>query len=187
MAVGGLETVGAAPLSEVRAALADSALGIPLRSRQGVVRAYAVVDAADYERISAHSWYLHQQGYPVRQQMVDGKQHTLQMGRAVLGLGYGDSGHVDHINHDKLDNRKSNLRVVTHALNHQNRVANRGGTSRHRGVSWHAGHQRWTAQAKLNQKQIYIGYFADEDEAAEAAARWRAENMTHTVEGEVPE
>ena len=72
---------------------------------------------------------------------------------------------VDHINHNPLDNRKQNLRIVTKSQNQMN--ANYKGVSK-QGNKWHA-------RIKLNQKLICLGTYVDEEEAL--YARWYAEQV----------
>ncbi len=94
-------------------ALGGAARGIPLRDRKGCIKAFAVVDAEDYEGVAQHRWYLNSQGYAVRQVTVAvKKQRTLPMHRYLIGLGFGDARTVDHVNHDTLDNRRENLVVM---------------------------------------------------------------------------
>ena len=75
---------------------------------------------------------------------------------------------VDHINGDGLDNRRSNLRLVTYSQNAANRRARAGGTSRFKGVTWHKQSKKWQAVIRVNGRPMYLGVFADESDAAAA-------------------
>ena len=158
---------------------------IPLRNRAGDVRAWAMVDAEDYGRLSAYRWKLTNHGYAARNARRDVGEGvvwvTVFMHREVLGLTHGDERRSDHINGDRLDNRRCNLRAVTNAENCQNRGprANRGSTSRFRGVSWKSDRGKWAAQVQVDGRNRVVGYFDDEIEAAEAARLARAEAYTH--------
>lgn len=77
---------------------------------------------------------------------------------------------IDHINRDKLDNRWSNLREVTHALNQHNRNTNCTSRSGCIGVDWFASRKSWRARITTNGKTVHIGYFATKEEAAKAYA-----------------
>lgn len=85
----------------------------------------------------------------------------------------------DHINHDKLDNRRENLRLCTQAENSRNSVKRtwRNGkqpTSRYKGVSLHRQSGKWRAQLYRERKLYCLGYYATEEQAArayDAAAR----------------
>ena len=71
--------------------------------------------------------------------------------------------YVDHINHNRLDNRKENLREVNNSENqfnsHKTVVA---------GVGFHKLSQKWRARITVNQREIYLGLFDTKEEAIEA-------------------
>lgn len=73
---------------------------------------------------------------------------------------------VDHRDRDKTNNSISNLRWCTHQENMRNKTKQTGTTSQYNGVSWHKREQHWVAQIKFNYKQIHLGYFDTEEEAA---------------------
>jgi hypothetical protein len=78
----------------------------------------------------------------------------------------------DHINHNGLDNRKANLRPVTHAQNVWNRRKFKRPTrSKYKGVDWANDMKRWRARIRVNGRRIYLGSFTDEVEAARAYDR----------------
>jgi hypothetical protein len=141
---------------------------IPLMARDGSIRAEATVDAADYAPLTRWSWHLHGS--------YAGRTGSVLMHRELLGLQPGDGLTGDHINGDKLDNRRSNLRVATYGENQQNRRYGYG-TSRHRGVSLQRKTGRWLAHGKIRGKMYNLGLYADEAEAARVAAAWREEHM----------
>lgn len=64
---------------------------------------------------------------------------------------------VDHKNHNRLDNRKKNLRVCTFAENAKN--ARWRSDSWLKGVTWHKATQKWAAQIQVNGKRIHLGLF----------------------------
>lgn len=74
---------------------------------------------------------------------------------------------VDHINRNRLDNRKSNLRLCDNALNQQNSTA-RKGSSRFKGVSFHKKRQKFLVQFRFQNKFYFVGWFDDEEDAARA-------------------
>jgi hypothetical protein len=143
----------------------------------------AIVDDADYAEVSRYNWRLSSTGYPSRtyRRLERAQQGTVQMGRHILGMPYGDKREADHVNRDTLDNRRSNLRITSRAGNAQNR-RHAGGSSKYRGVTWHKGCQRWQAAAKVAGKNHYLGLFDDEMEAARSASEFRAEHMSFAVE-----
>lgn len=164
---------------------------IPLRNRQKQIVAYALVDDDDYENISQYTWCLNNYGYVRRVAHLETRTEarlagrksrrskTVYMHREILQC---SSAHqIDHINHDKLDNRKSNLRVTTPAENSAN-TPGRKGTSKYRGVSWSTKENKWLAFVQVNRKQYRVGGFADEKEAAEAAQNFRKANLPGSLD-----
>ena len=134
------------------------------------------------KELAQYAWSADAYGYARRRCPETG---NLRMHREVLGLGKGvrrDSGATlvaDHINGDKLDNRRENLRICTQGENAQN-VRTKNG---HRGVNLdkRGGSRPWIAEGKKNGRKQHIGRFATEQEAAEAAAVWRRENLPFTT------
>jgi hypothetical protein len=88
----------------------------------------------------------------------------MRMNRFILGCLSGEHG--DHINHDTLDNRRGNLRKATPQQNAQNMRPRKGGSSQYKGVSWHKSTNNWQAQIRLGGKEVYLGLYATEQEAA---------------------
>ena len=89
------------------------------------------------------------------------------MHRFIMGV-EDSKVHIDHINHDTLDNRKSNLRLCTHAENGRNRKIQKGGSSKYKGVCKRRNNmvKAFEASIKFNYKRIHLGTFATELEAA---------------------
>jgi hypothetical protein len=151
---------------------------VPLRGRDGGIRAVAIVDVADAEVVLAHRWNL-ADGYASRSFREGGVVKTELLHRFLMGLRPGDARQVDHRNLDRLDCRRANMRVVTKAQNQQNLAAGGvpGTSSRYRGVSWNKATGRWRAQAKVAGRKHWLGDFHDEDEAGRVAAAFRAAHM----------
>jgi hypothetical protein len=73
--------------------------------------AVALVDDADYDRLARFGWRLVPSGYVVRRERHRGGRRVFYLHREVVGATHGDLLRVEHINGDKLDNRRANLRV----------------------------------------------------------------------------
>lgn len=83
---------------------------------------YTCVDEDDYEVLSKYCWTVSPQGYVARTKFLGKKgkkqySEKVLMHRFILGLKKGNKTYVDHINRDKLDNRRSNLRICDQAKN----------------------------------------------------------------------
>lgn len=138
-----------------------------------------LVDFCD-AHLMASRWSLNDSGYAIRfVARGDGTYRQERMHRVILGLERDDSRQADHINGDTLDNRRANLRIVTHA---QNMAAHSDAKSPYRGVDWFTPHGKWRARACIAGRTHDLGYFTDELEAAEAARSFREQHMTHNVE-----
>lgn len=128
----------------------------------------ALVDEADLDKLVCVRWYLTKDGY-ARGKLKDGKH--VSMHRHVLGLtGALSAFDVDHIDGNRLNNQRSNLRLVNDSLNQANRHVIQGGYSKFRGVTWHKQVGKWQAQIKVNGRSIYLGVYASELDAAMAYA-----------------
>ncbi len=123
-----------------------------------------MVDAADFEWLNKHKW--HPMGGPTGYAIanVGGKQTLMHRLIMQPPAGYV----VDHINGNKHDNRRCNLRNCTQAQNVRNRRKVRGGTSQFKGVAWETRSGKWVAAIKYRGRKITLGYFDDEVEAAQA-------------------
>lgn len=150
---------------------------IPLRNARGEIRVYALIDEED-AWLGEYRWHVGPKGCVVRTVHYRDGRDTIYLHRVLAGV---PGLQVDHINRDRLDNRRLNLRAVTCAQNSQN-VPSYGGSSSYRGVSWDKQYQRWRASVQVNGRLHHLGRFTSEQEAAGVARAWRLENMSHTVE-----
>ena len=135
-----------------------------------------IVDKEEYPRVKDFRWHIWQgptdRTFYARANIPhpDGtaRRTIVQMHRHITNAPKGMV--VDHINHNGLDNRKSNLRVCTIAENSRNRRRQKGGTSIYKGVNWQKAKKKWHARIKFEGKHMHIGYFTDdkEEEAARA-------------------
>lgn len=127
----------------------------------------AIVSDDDYASLSHHTWHLIAGGYAGRTGTINGRRIVIYMHRQILGFPVGQD--VDHINGDRLDNRRENLRAASRSQNNYNRRKRREGkSSLYRGVTWCRNKKRWMAQIWAMGKHVVVGYFRDEQEAARA-------------------
>lgn len=150
---------------------------IPLRSRSGETVAHAIIDAADEAEVNQWRWCLNPNGYAWRS--VRGGREHVYLHRMLGGCTAGDGLYVDHINRDRLDCRRENLRQVTPAESAQNKSAISG---RFRGVRWDPLRRRWLAQAQLDGRHYHLGRHLTEEAAAAVVEAWRREHMPFSEE-----
>ncbi|MFT5453097.1 MAG: hypothetical protein ACI9N9_002598 [Enterobacterales bacterium] len=72
---------------------------------------------------------------------------------------------IDHINHNRNDNRMSNLRLSTHHENQKNQSIRSDNSSGVTGLHWHKRDKIWQVDIKLNGKTTYLGSFSDKAKA----------------------
>jgi hypothetical protein len=123
---------------------------------------YFIIDRRDLEFVSRYKWRRHSAGYFVSGSWNTGTGvylHRLLIPRAER---------VDHINEDKRDNRRVNLRACSHQENLRNKSNPQQGSSNpHLGVC-RAPRDRWRAYISVNRRQISLGYYASLEDAIQA-------------------
>lgn len=128
--------------------------------------AYSLVDDDDYPIVSKYIWSLSSHGYVVRR--ARGKENKLH--RFIAEIHHWNVGEniIDHINRDKKDNRKSNLRICTLQQNSFNRKRQSDdATSHYKGVTKREnGH--WRMRVYVDGKPYCDETYRTEIEAAVA-------------------
>jgi hypothetical protein len=119
----------------------------------------AIVDDEDYQLVSAYHWKLSHNGYA-----VCGACEKIRMHRIIMGDP--EKFEVDHINGNKLDNRRENLRLATRHQNMRNRGPLSTNKTGYKGVSkFRSG---FKATISVNKRTKIIGVFSSAEEAARA-------------------
>jgi hypothetical protein len=122
------------------------------------------------------------------ERLVNGNRKTVcihqDISERILGRKLTRNDRVDHRDGDGLNNSRENVRVVTNALNMQNRIGlSSNNKSGYRGVSWESKKRKWRAGATVSGVYKHIGLFDTPEEAARAAVAWRIENMPGVIRG----
>lgn len=121
----------------------------------------ALLDNADLSLLEGRAWRIGNHGYVQAKSL--GKSYLLH--RLVMGAGTGQF--IDHINRNRLDNRRSNLRFCTPSQNGVNkRVSKLTATSKYRGVYWYKRVSKWLARVSVKRQLIWSGYYSTELAAA---------------------
>jgi len=119
------------------------------------------VDAEDYERVTQFTWRVSTKGYVMRS-----FERGVMTGLHNFVMNVSANSGVDHIDRNKLNNTKQNLRLTTNQIQGQNRNLFKNNTSGYTGVTFNKSKQVWIAQIKVNYKQTHIGQFATKEQAA---------------------
>lgn len=127
---------------------------------------YALVDDDDFLKISQFKWCYVSYGKTGYARRMDKNGKTIRMHHMILPFNSGFM--VDHINMNGLDNRKSNLRLVTKSQNMMNGGVRKNSTSGYKGVCWNKRFNYWVVNIWKDYKQIHIGSFHNKKEAAKA-------------------
>lgn len=144
---------------------------IPVRGKYGKGR-FVIVDDDDYELIKNYTLSADKVGkdkvyvslFIENERGSRRKKVRLHVFLMNPPKGY----HVDHINGDTFDNRRSNLRVCTNDQNARNQKPQKNRTSKYKGVSWNKRVGKWEAYITYRYKKIRLGFFDSEEEAARA-------------------
>lgn len=130
---------------------------------------FALVDDNDFEELNKHKWRASfnkgVNSFYVIRTIINSKgtETTEFMHRFLTRVSCGF--HIDHINHNTLDNRKQNLRIVTHSQNAMNRRIRCDNKSGVTGVNWHKRDCVWIATININKKLKYLGGFKNKKDA----------------------
>jgi len=119
----------------------------------------AIIDEDDNSLINQRSWQYHWHGYAVSH--INNK--TILMHRLIMNF---PKGSIDHINGNKLDNRKQNLRIATVSQNGANRKLNTKSKSGFKGVTWNKRKRKWSVVIIKEKKKYFLGYYYDPVEGA---------------------
>lgn len=133
----------------------------------------ALVDDEDLSRLQKFTWSYTKQpgsltGYA--QTWDSDRKRMLRMHRVVLGLMTKATcrDHIDHVNRNGLDNRKSNLRLATPSQNHANEGLRSTNTSGFKGVTFDRSRNLWMAKITFRAKTVNLGRFRTPEEAHDA-------------------
>ena len=136
-----------------------------------------IIDKEDYNLVNQYCWHKHQDGYlrTCCNHIIDknGRIHNkyILMHRLIMNMGKydcNDKFEIDHINGKPYDNRKENLRIVTHMQNMKNIKLSVSNTSGYKGMHWCKLEKKWKAFIAVNKRTIHLGTFANKEDAINA-------------------
>lgn len=128
----------------------------------------ALVDDEDFEFINQYSWHFRSQKirYASSSIKIDGKRLNKLMHRLIMKVS--ENEQIDHIDGNKLNNQKNNLRIATKSQNRMNIPKFKNKSSIYKGVSWSTNRNKWWTEITFEGKTYFLGRFKSEEEAAKA-------------------
>lgn len=134
---------------------------------------FTIVDNEDYHKLIKYNWCV-SSGYATRGTNSNGH---FKMHRVIMNAKNNEE--IDHIDGNRLNNQKSNLRIVTRTQNQMNRKLQKNNKSGYKGVSWCSKSKKWLSQIRINTHTKFLGYFVNKNKAAvvynEAAMKYFGE------------
>ena len=122
-----------------------------------------LIDEEDKFILENHGWCIDSHGYAV----ATIKYKKVYLHRIIMQVN-NRKIYVDHINGNKLDNRKCNLRLCNHRDNLNNRPGNKNNTSGLKGLWYSKPNKKWVARITVHGKCINLGSYVDKLDAAKA-------------------
>ena len=128
---------------------------------------YALIDGNDYEWLNQWKWCANyiKPNYCCARRKAKKNKRIIYMHRLIMTAP--SNMQVDHINHNGLDNRRLNLRLVTNTQNAWNQRS-AGGGSKYKGIYWNLRDRLWYANIMKNGKRVFLGCYKTEITAAKA-------------------
>ena len=121
-----------------------------------------LIDVDDYGRVKEYGWSYNRP----RDYIFCNSLNQIPLSRFLLNCPPGFE--VDHINHNRLDNRRCNLRIATKSENSANTRRIKNGILRYKGVSYCTQTGRWRASIHYGDMQTTIGRYDTMEQAAVA-------------------
>lgn len=131
-----------------------------------------IIDKADYKFVSGYRWRISTQGYVVANSK-DLTNRVVFLHRIIMDVD--DKSIVDHIDWNKRDNRKTNLRICSKSENNVNIKRKSNNSSGYTGVK--KGNGKWVSQISFNGARHHLGTFDKIEDAIKA--RVKAEEFIH--------
>ena len=121
------------------------------------------IDIEDIDKIKKIRWFL-QKGREYVVGKIKGNK-AVRLHRFIMTYNKNNNSEIDHINRDKLDNRKENLRFVTRRQNMLNTGIPINNTSGTKGIYLDKRTNKWDARITIHKKPLFLGSFKDKENA----------------------
>ena len=140
-----------------------------------------LIDDSDICLLDNRSWQINNCGYIENVRRINGKFVKTALHRLIMGVSDKKGVDVDHIDRNRLNNSRSNLRICTRRQNMYNKEKRADSLCKYKGITRLTQHKtpKWQARINLPDKRIHLGCFKTEEDAARAY-----DNMARKVFGE---
>lgn len=137
-------------------------------------KGFILIDDEDNNFFNKYKWQIDNNNFVTRKDKKNGNK-TIFLHKLIMGNPKGMQ--VDHINHNRLDNRKINLRICTHQQNNWNKGLTKSNKTGIKGVHFVKRNdcvltKAWRAQIRVGISRIDLGYFKTKEEAKKEYDRW---------------
>lgn len=127
----------------------------------------ALIDDDNHELLSKMRWYLSKHGYAIGGNAKNGIKAFIKMHRFVMSIS-DPKIKIDHIDGNKLNNQKHNLRIATPSQNAHNSKKRCNTKNRYKGTNYLPKLKLWQSRCRMNNKDIFLGHYTSEIAAAYA-------------------
>lgn len=159
-------------LNDYKIDYAHDTVTFNMYNQKNVFTTSFIADLEDIEKLKYHKWRLNKDGYAITGQSAISRNAS----NVILGIDSRKTDLViDHINGNRLDNRKCNLRIVTRQQNTLNRHQDSNSKSPTKGIYWNASRNRW--ESKITFNGITTHFTRQKDIAVAAFQRYVAEKL----------
>jgi len=134
---------------------------IILYNRKNEEMTRALIDSEDIEKIKNYKWRL-SHGY------VSNRIAGISLQNLIMNFIPNKKEIIDHINRNRLDCRKLNLRITTYFVNGFNKGKQSNNTSGYPGIIWNKQYNKWMAAIKINKKSKFLGNYINIEDAIKA-------------------
>lgn len=143
----------------------ETTIGILLYDSAYNLTGECIIDKEDYDKLKNIRWRLDGGGYAINN---SNKKETLYIHRIINNTP--SNMFCDHIDKNKLNCKKENLRTVTHQLNCINVGKKSNNTSGVKGINWNKRNQKWRSRITLNNTEINLGEYTNYLDAVKSRA-----------------
>ena len=133
-------------------------------NKHGEITGTITIDIEDFDKVSKYQWHIENSRPNIQYAQASLKGRTLRMHKLIISSNL----QIDHINHNGLDNRKSNLRICNNAENNRNKDFKRNPISGYVGIRYNPKVGSYYVRIMVNKKEISLGAYKTLEGAIEA-------------------